>query len=140
MIAGKKYNGLSVDIWSTGIIVFALICGYLPFDDKKTSILYKKIMNGAFKIPKFVSLEANDLIRGILNINPDKRFGLNDIREHKWYKFYVGNKANSNENLKDNLDNQINERVLEEIESLGFDSNKVKTYLKANKFNSLTSL
>jgi 5'-AMP-activated protein kinase, catalytic alpha subunit len=33
MIAGKRYNGLSVDIWSTGVIMFALICGYLPFED-----------------------------------------------------------------------------------------------------------
>ena len=33
MIAGKKYNGLNVDIWSMGVIMFALICGYLPFED-----------------------------------------------------------------------------------------------------------
>jgi 5'-AMP-activated protein kinase catalytic alpha subunit len=31
MIAGKKYDGLKVDIWSTGVILFAMICGYLPF-------------------------------------------------------------------------------------------------------------
>jgi len=32
MIRGLKYNGLSVDIWSSGIILFAMLCGYLPFD------------------------------------------------------------------------------------------------------------
>ncbi len=31
MIAGNKYNGLCVDIWSCGVILFALLCGYLPF-------------------------------------------------------------------------------------------------------------
>lgn len=46
MIAGKKYNGLQVDIWSAGVILFALICGHLPFEDPITTNLYKKILGG----------------------------------------------------------------------------------------------
>jgi 5'-AMP-activated protein kinase, catalytic alpha subunit len=34
MIDGKKYFGLMSDIWSLGIIMYASICGYLPFEDK----------------------------------------------------------------------------------------------------------
>ncbi len=44
MIAGKKYCGSSVDIWSCGVILFALLCGFLPFEDPNTSSLYKKIL------------------------------------------------------------------------------------------------
>ena len=32
MIQGKKYSGLSVDLWSTGIILYAIVCGFLPFE------------------------------------------------------------------------------------------------------------
>ena len=74
MVSGKKYEGIGVDIWSCGIIMFALICGYLPFEDPNTSILYNKIVSGEFTIPKFVSSEARDLLKCILNTNPAKRF------------------------------------------------------------------
>ena len=74
MIAGKKYDGIKIDAWSSGIILFALICGFLPFEDPDTSILYKKIRKGDFEIPNFVSLEASDLIRKCLVKNPEDRY------------------------------------------------------------------
>ena len=40
MIAGKRYEGVMVDIWSSGVILFAMLCGYLPFDDNDTQRLY----------------------------------------------------------------------------------------------------
>lgn len=50
MVAGKKYQGLSVDIWSCGVILFALLCGYLPFEDSNTAQLYKKIVAGEYQV------------------------------------------------------------------------------------------
>ena len=66
MIAGQRYHGSQVDIWSCGVILFALICGFLPFEDPNTANLYKKILNGDFNIPRFVSEDAKDLIKCIL--------------------------------------------------------------------------
>ena len=40
MIEGKSYLGSRVDIWSTGVILFAMVAGYLPFEDKDTGKLY----------------------------------------------------------------------------------------------------
>ncbi len=48
MIAGKRYESPQVDIWSSGVILFALLCGYLPFEDEVTSALYKKILSGDY--------------------------------------------------------------------------------------------
>jgi 5'-AMP-activated protein kinase catalytic alpha subunit len=53
-----------------------------------TQNLYKKIMAGEYTIPKFVSGEARDLIRKILNIDPLKRYRLPDIRRHPWFQIY----------------------------------------------------
>ena len=48
MIEGKKYSGAKVDMWSTGVILYALLCGFLPFEDPNTAQLYKKILKGEF--------------------------------------------------------------------------------------------
>lgn len=84
MIAGKRYSGLQVDIWSSGVILFAMLAGYLPFEDPNTSALYKKILSGDYKFPKYISNEARDLIKNILNTDPTKRFGISEIRNHSW--------------------------------------------------------
>lgn len=85
MISGKKYSGLMVDIWSSGIILYAMICGYLPFEDSNNDVLYKKITDGKFSIPNFVSEPAKDLLRKILNTDPYRRYTIQQIKAHPWF-------------------------------------------------------
>ena len=49
------YQGIKIDVWSSGIILFAMLCGYLPFEDENVSVLYKKILEGDYKFHKKVS-------------------------------------------------------------------------------------
>lgn len=70
MIANKKYSGLNVDIWSCGVILFAMVCGYLPFEDSNTSNLYKKILSGSYVLPPFISNDLKDLLSCILCVDP----------------------------------------------------------------------
>lgn len=86
MVAGKRYEGLPADIWSCGVILFAMVCGYLPFEDPKTNVLYKKILNADYTIPETISEECADLIRKILNTDPKARFTIADIKAHSWYQ------------------------------------------------------
>ena len=76
MIAGKDYNGLEVDIWSCGVILYAMVCGFLPFEDPDTNKLYNKIMKGEYQVPNDISADATDLIKCILNTNPEQRYTL----------------------------------------------------------------
>ena len=80
MIAGKRYNGLQTDIWSSGVVLYAMICGYLPFEDPKTSQLYKKILSADYQIPKFVSNDGRDMLTKILNTDPEERATIAVIR------------------------------------------------------------
>ena len=82
MILGRKYHGLLVDIWSSGIVLYAMVCGYLPFEDKNNDKLYKKILNGKFELPSRLSNDCKDLIKKILTVNPKKRIGIDGIKKH----------------------------------------------------------
>lgn len=70
MIQGESYEGLKIDIWSCGIILFAMVCGYLPFEDENVSTLYKKVLDGDYTFHHSVSSSAKDLVQCILNNDP----------------------------------------------------------------------
>lgn len=80
MIAGKKYHGLASDIWSCGIILYAMTCGYLPFEDPNTNKLYKKILACEYSLPGNLSAILKDLMKKILNTDPKARITISDIR------------------------------------------------------------
>lgn len=85
MIAGKDYNGLKVDIWSCGVILYAMVVGYLPFEDKDTNKLYSKILNCEYTFPENIGEPVKDLITKILNTDPLKRYSIDQIRKHPWF-------------------------------------------------------
>ncbi|CAD8182914.1 unnamed protein product [Paramecium pentaurelia] len=88
MIQGKPYHGLQTDLWSCGVILYAMVCGYLPFEDNNTQVLYKKILTADFHIPRYVSLDGKDLIKNILTVDPNKRYNIEQIKTHKWWQLW----------------------------------------------------
>ena len=138
MVAGKRYSGEAVDIWSSGIVLFAMICGYLPFEDTNTSKLYKKIIKGNISIPNHVSNSANDLIKHILNTDPSTRYTIKDIKNHKWF---TNNGTLTWYNLKINEKPlaSINTKVMVQMANYGFtDEKKIKYQLSKNYHNRVT--
>ena len=85
MVAGNKYNGFKIDIWSTGIILYAMLCGYLPFEDKDNDILFEKILECKLYFPKYVNKMPRDLIEKILVTDPNKRISIEEIKKHPFF-------------------------------------------------------
>ena len=85
MLSGKGYDGFKIDIWASGIILFAMLCGYLPFDHKDNYKLFEKILQCKITYPKYLSDESKDLIKKILVPDPRKRITIPEIKKHKFY-------------------------------------------------------
>ncbi|KAG1443179.1 hypothetical protein G6F56_010770 [Rhizopus delemar] len=86
IVAGMPYEGSSCDIWSCGVILFALLTGHLPFDDENIRQLLRKVKTGKFVMPDSISKSAQDLIRKIMVVDPSKRLTMKQIMQHPWFK------------------------------------------------------
>ena len=85
MVGGNKYNGFFIDVWATGIILFAMLCGYLPFEDDNNDILFKQILNGKINYPSYLSEISKDLLNKIIETEPEKRIKIEEIKKHPFY-------------------------------------------------------
>lgn len=85
VISGKLYAGPEVDIWSCGVIVYALLCGTLPFDDESIPYLFRKIKGGIYILPSYLSDSSKDIISKMLVTDPLKRINIEEIRRHPWF-------------------------------------------------------
>uniref|UniRef100_A0A8C2F3S1 Si:dkey-16p21.7 n=1 Tax=Cyprinus carpio TaxID=7962 RepID=A0A8C2F3S1_CYPCA len=74
VIRGEKYDGRRADVWSCGVILFALLVGALPFDHDNLRQLLEKVKSGVFHMPHFIPPDCQALLRGMIEVNPEKRF------------------------------------------------------------------
>ena len=111
MLSGNPYNGITTDIWSSGIVLYSMLVGTLPFDDQELNSLYDQIKVGTFYIPSTLSLEAIDFLKKILYVEPDKRLNIKQIKEHPWF------------NLENN---KLNKGIDLTIETFPYDENLIE--------------
>ena len=90
MVRGHKYDGFKIDIWSSGIILYAMLCGYLPFEEMENDdcneVLFKNIMECNVEYPpEFIPPEAKSLLKKILVKDPRRRITIEEIKMENFY-------------------------------------------------------
>ncbi|KAL9650533.1 hypothetical protein ABK040_004752 [Willaertia magna] len=99
VIKEKGYDGFISDIWSMGVILFVMLSGKLPFDDKNIHNLFKKIESGKVEYPLQFSKDVKDLISKMLQVNPKKRITIPQIKNSKWFQVGFQEDKSSHNNI-----------------------------------------
>ncbi|XP_073270565.1 SNF1-related protein kinase catalytic subunit alpha KIN10-like isoform X2 [Primulina huaijiensis] len=138
VVSGKLYAGPEVDIWSCGVILYALLCGSLPFDDENIPNLFKKIKSGLYTLPSHLSHGARDLIPRMLVVDPMKRITIHEIRQHPWFRFHLPRylaitPPNAVEHLK-----KLDEEIVQEVVRMEFDRGQLIESLQKRIQNDAT--
>ena len=143
MLNGNKYQAPQIDIWSSGITLYAMLFGYLPFDDDNNDILYNKICEGKFNIPNEISFEASDLIKRLLNVDPLKRINIRQIKNHPWFNlFKVNGKIILYEGLIiDKIIIPVDEDIVSDIEkNYNVDKEEIRISIIGNLYNDISTI
>lgn len=104
IVTGKNYHGSPSDIWSCGIILFALLTGHLPFDDPSIRKLLLKVQTGKFHMPSNLSNEAKDLIWSMLRVDPTQRIKIEEVLKHPLLMKYPDENPTNITNNFDSVD------------------------------------
>ena len=138
MVLGFSYNGLLTDIWSSGIILYAMLCGSFPFDDDSEQVLYSKIIKGVFEFPSdiYLTKEAKNLIKKILVVNPNRRANIEEIKSDPWFsKCYIPIYGL----FLPIQEIPIDDAIINEMEKYGIRREEIIKNVKNNRHNEITT-
>lgn len=120
VISGHLYAGPEVDVWSCGVILYALLCGSLPFDDESIPNLFKKIKSGMYSLPSHLSQLARNLIPRMLEVDPMKRITIPEIRLHPWFQHKLPPYLRHPPELMEKQERVVDPQVINEVMKLPF--------------------
>jgi serine/threonine protein kinase len=89
IVRDERYSK-SVDMWALGCVLYTLLCGFPPFYDESIQVLSEKVAKGqySFLSPWWddISQSSKDLVSHLLEVDPEKRYTINEFFEHPWVK------------------------------------------------------
>lgn len=89
IISGNGYYGFGADIWSAGVVFYALLSGTVPFKGSNMQELHDLIVKADYPELTDISLEANELIKGMLEVDPNKRLTTDQLLKHPYLEDYT---------------------------------------------------
>ena len=138
ILLGNKYNGIYSDIWSCGIILYVMLVGNLPCEEKERNLIYQNIITHNYYYPENLSSDAIDLLEHLLKIKPEERYSFDEIKAHPWFNL---NKVKLNLGLLSLVHKiPIDSRILEKAQNLGYDKQKVEESVIKSKYNSYSAV
>ncbi|KAI8904549.1 KA1 domain/Ssp2 C-terminal domain-containing protein [Entophlyctis helioformis] len=131
VISGKLYAGPEIDIWSTGVILYVMLCGRLPFDDDYIPNLFKKINGGIFTLPSFLSPPVRELVSAMLIVDPIKRITIPEIRRLAWFNVDLPDYLQSRPETPQASLTMVDEGIIDSlVKKMGFSKETIRYALK----------
>ncbi len=139
MHKGEEYYGLLSDVWSAGVLLYAMVFGYLPFCEEDEDTNIDNIIKGDYEIPEEASPDLRDFLTHVLDIDPLTRYDLEQIKKHKWYNLVKPIKSLPGLIIGYHKI-PIDERILNVCEEYGFNKDEVKQSVEENKYDNKSSI
>ena len=137
-ISGHAYNGKTTDVWSFGVIMYAMLTGQLPWTKRNQSQLFQQIKRGEYSIPSYVSPEAKNMIRNLMCVNIENRYTIEQALNDPWLKG-IPKQFNEREQHGYVSMKQVDQYFGREISALDIKMDKI-LFRSQNNFTFLTSL
>ena len=139
IILENSYDPELADIWSLGVVLYVMVCGYLPFGEENDEKNKDLIIHGKIEFPKEMTNKLKDLLRHMLDVNSKKRYNFTKIMKHPWFKPYNEELLMGGCNLYKMI-YPIEQKILNIIQIFGLNKKNVEKDIKDNKYNIGTGL
>lgn len=141
MVRGQPYTK-AADVWSSGVLLYAMVTGQLPFDDENMQRLLQKIAFTEPQYPAYLSPQLVDLLRKVMMKNPDARATIAKIKSHPWFS---QSEYSQLLQLQFSTDDQwlvagVDREIVDEIATFGVDTKALSQSLLCGEYNELTAI